>query len=51
MFKFETEIIFSDSYIEKGGNIDDFREIIHPSSKPTERVKINIAKYFDQIYL
>ena len=35
----ETEISFSDSYIEKGGAINDFRDIIHPSSKPTETVK------------
>ena len=35
----DTEIIFSDSYIEKGGKINDFRDIIHPSSKPTEAVK------------
>ena len=35
----DTEIIFSDSYIEKGGKINDFREIIHPSSKLTETVK------------
>ena len=35
----ETEISFSDSYIEKGGAINDFRDIIHPSSVPTETVK------------
>ena len=35
----DTEIIFSDSYIEKGGKINDFRDIIHPRSKPTETVK------------
>ena len=35
----ETEISFTDSYIEKGGAINDFRDIIHPSSKPTETVK------------
>ena len=35
----DTEIIFSDSYIEKGGKINDFRDIIHPSSVPTETVK------------
>ena len=35
----DTEISFSDYYIEKGGKINDFRDIIHPSSKPRERVK------------
>ena len=35
----DTEIIFSDSYIEKGGKINDFRDTIHPSSVPTETVK------------
>jgi hypothetical protein len=35
----DTEIIFSDSYIEKGGKVNDFRDIIHPSSVPTETVK------------
>lgn len=35
----DTEIIFSDSYIEKEGKINDFRDIIHPSSVPTETVK------------
>ena len=45
----ETEIIFSDSYIEKGGNIDDFRDIIHPSSKPSERVKkIKYSQVFQE---
>ena len=35
----DTEVIFSDSYIEKGGKVNDFRDIIHPSSVPTETVK------------
>ncbi len=35
----DTEILFSDSYIEKGVKINDFRNIIHPSSKPRGRVK------------
>ena len=35
----DTEILFSDSYIEKGVKINDFRNIIHPSSKPKGRVK------------
>jgi hypothetical protein len=35
----DTEIIFSDSYIEKGGKVNDFRDIIHPSLVPTETVK------------
>ena len=35
----DTEIIFSDSYIEKGGKVNDFRDIIHPSLLPTETVK------------
>ena len=34
-----TEILFSSSYIENDGTINDFRDIIHPSSKPTETVK------------
>ena len=35
----DTEVIFSDSYLEKGDKINDFRDIIHPSSTPTETVK------------
>ena len=35
----DTEVIFSDSYIEKGENVNDFRDVIHPSSTPTEKVK------------
>ena len=35
----DTEVIFSDSYIEKGGKVNDFRDIIHPSSVPIETVK------------
>ena len=35
----KTEISFSNSYIENQGTINDFRDIIHPSSKPTETVK------------
>ena len=35
----DTEVIFSDSYIERGGKVNDFRDIIHPSSVPTETVK------------
>ncbi len=34
-----TEISFSNSYIENKGTINDFRDIIHPSSKPTKTVK------------
>jgi hypothetical protein len=34
-----TEILFSSSYIENDGTINDFRDIIHPTSKPTETVK------------
>ena len=35
----DTEILFSDSYLEKGDKINDFRDKIHPSSTPTETVK------------
>ena len=35
----DTEIIFSDSYIEKVEKVNDFRDIIHPTSKPSEKVK------------
>ena len=45
----DTEIIFSDSYIEKEGKINDFRDIIHPSSKPTETVKkIKYSQVFQE---
>ena len=45
----DTEIIFSDSYIEKEGKINDFRDIIHPSSVPTETVKkIKYSQVFQE---
>ena len=45
----DTEILFSDSYLEKGEKINDFRDIIHPSSKPTERVqKIKYSQVFQE---
>ena len=45
----DTEIIFSDSYIEKEGKINDLRDIIHPSSKPTETVKkIKYSQVFQE---
>jgi hypothetical protein len=45
----DTEIIFSDSYIEKERKINDFRDIIHPSSKPTETVKkIKYSQVFQE---
>ena len=45
----DTEIIFSDSYIEKEGKVNDFRDIIHPSSKPTETVKkIKYSQVFQE---
>ena len=34
-----TEISFSNSYIENQGTINDFRDVIHPSSKPADSVK------------
>ena len=45
----DTEIIFSDSYIEKGGKINDFRDTIHPSSVPTETVeKMKYSQVFQE---
>ena len=45
----DIEIIFSDSYIEKEGKINDFRDIIHPSSVPTETVKkIKYSQVFQE---
>tara|TARA_B100000780_G_C20921925_1_gene367283 strand:+ start:93 stop:662 length:570 start_codon:yes stop_codon:yes gene_type:complete len=35
----DTEISFSSSYIENDGRINDFRDVIHPSSKPADSVK------------
>lgn len=45
----DTEIIFSDSYIEKGGKVNDFRDIIHPSSVPTQSVeKMKYSQVFQE---
>jgi hypothetical protein len=45
----DTEIIFSDSYIEKEGKINDFRDIIRPSSRLTETVKkIKYSQVFQE---